>query len=122
VGTDFRDLEVWHLAHRLTLDLYKVTSEFPKEERFELVSQIRRAAVSVELNIAEGQGRYHSLDSAKFFLDSRGSVYELQSALMIAKDLGFLTQDKFDDLDERLNVVGMKLNGLITYKRNAKEK
>ena len=122
MGTDFRDLEVWHLAHRLTLDLYKVTSEFPKEERFELVSQIRRAAVSVELNIAEGQGRYHSLDSAKFFLDSRGSVYELQSALMIAKDLGFLTQDKFDDLDERLNVVGMKLNGLITYKRNAKEK
>ena len=122
MGTDFRDLEVWHLAHRLTLDLYKVTSEFPKEERFELVSQIRRAAVSVELNIAEGQGRYHSLDSAKFFLDSRGSVYELQSALMIAKDLGFLTQDKFDDLDERLNVVGMKLNGLIKYKRNAKEK
>ena len=122
MGTDFRDLEVWHLAHRLTLDLYKVTSEFPKEERFELVSQIRRAAVSVELNIAEGQGRYHSLDSAKFFLDSRGSVYELQSALMIAKDLGFLTQDKFDDLDERLNVVGMKLNGLITYKRNDKEK
>jgi len=121
VGTDFRDLEVWRLAHQLTLELYKVTSEFPKEERFELVSQIKRAAVSVELNIAEGQGRYHPLDSTKFFLDSRGSVYELQAALVIAKDLGFLPQDKFDDLDKKLNALGMKLNGLIKYKRNAKK-
>lgn len=71
MGTDFRDLDVWKIAHDLTLDIYKLTSGFPKEERYDLVSQIRRAAVSVELNIAEGQGRYHPLWIAPNSLSTR---------------------------------------------------
>lgn len=86
----FEDLEVWQMGKNIVMEVYQLTSHFPKEESFVLTSQIRRAALSVPANIAEGFGRYHYLDKAKFYLNARGSLYELKSHLLIAKQLGYL--------------------------------
>jgi len=72
--SDFRDLEVWREAHALTIEIYKLTFRLPKSELFVLTSQIRRAAISVEFNIAEGEGRYQKVDRLKFFINARTSI------------------------------------------------
>lgn len=74
----YTELSVWLEAKRLTVDLYKVTQKFPKQEQFGLINQIRRCAVSIPSNIAEGCGRNHAKDSLQFFYTARGSLYELE--------------------------------------------
>jgi four helix bundle protein len=101
MANDFTDLIVWQKAHKLTLEIYKITAKFPKEERYGLVSQLRRAAVSVEANIAESHGRYHYGDIIKFLFDSRGSIFEIQAELMVSRDVGFLGKKKADLLIEK---------------------
>ena len=83
----FTDLEVWKSAHNLTLGIYQITNSFPKSEVYGLTSQIRRAAVSVESCVAEGFSRYHYKDRLRFYYDARGSISEVQSQLITAKDL-----------------------------------
>lgn len=75
----FEDLEVWQKGKTLTLRIYDIGTHFPKDEVYGITSQIKRAALSVPANIAEGFGRYHFLDKAKFYLNARGSLYELKS-------------------------------------------
>ena len=83
----FEDLEVWQKGKTLTLRIYGIVADFPKDEVYGITSQIKRAALSVPANIAEGFGRYHFLDKAKFYLNARGSLYELKSHLLIATEL-----------------------------------
>ena len=85
---DYRDLDVWQVARGLAIAVYQVTQSFPKEEQFGLVSQMRRGAVSVAANIAEGNGRFHRNDYARFVSIARGSVTELECLLDIAGELG----------------------------------
>ena len=75
----FEDLDVWQMGSDLTLKIYEITGHFPKEEIYGMTSQIKRAALSVSANISEGFGRYHFMDKAKFYLNARGSLYELKS-------------------------------------------
>lgn len=115
---DFRSLEIWQDAHRLTIAIYKLTCKFPKSELYGLISQLRRAAVSVELNIAEGYGRYHYAEEIKFLLNARGSVSEVQSGILIAKDLEYCQKEIVDETYLDYHILIKKINGLIKYKRN----
>ena len=95
----FEDLEVWQIGKNIVMEAYQLTTHFPKEESFVLTSQIRRAALSVPANITEGSGRYHYLDKAKFYLNARGSLYELKSHLLIVTD----QLDRGSDLEKSLD-------------------
>ncbi len=83
-------MNVWKAAHQVTVKIYRVTRKFPDEERYGLTSQMRRAAVSIPANIAEGYGRRKAQDKARFYNISRGSAEELKYHLILAKDLGYL--------------------------------
>jgi four helix bundle protein len=90
---DFRNLQVWNKAHSLTLDVYKATGFFPKEELYSLTSQIRRSSASIPTNIAEGCGRSGDAELARFMSISMGSASELEYQLLLAHDLNYLNED-----------------------------
>jgi len=92
----FTDLIAWQKNHQLVLEIYKITKKFPKDELFGLTSQIRRAVVSITSNIAEGYGRYYFKEKIRFYTISRGSSTEVQNHLIIAKDLGYITEEEFN--------------------------
>lgn len=89
--SDFRDLQIWHKSKALCPVLYKLTKSFPDEEKFGVVSQIRRAALSVSLNIAEGHGRSSNADFVRFLYMSLGSIRELEALLEISVELDFIS-------------------------------
>jgi len=99
---NFRNLRVWQAAHVLVLSTYKVTRVFPREEQFALTSQIRRAAISIPANIAEGCGRGTDSDFARFLQIAVGSATELEYHLLLAADLCFLSREVQSDLGQRL--------------------
>lgn len=109
----FTDLEAWKEAHKLTLLVYEVTNKFPKSELYGLVSQLRRAVVSIESCIAEGFCRYHYKDRLNFYYDARGSVGEVQSQIMDAKDLNFIEEGDLQRVFNQTEKVGVILGGLI---------
>ena len=94
--TGFRDLHVWQCAYDLTLDLYRTTQSFPKDESFGLTSQIRRAASSVPANIAEGYERNHRKEYLQFLFIAKGSIGELDTYLLLARDIGYLPLSDFE--------------------------
>lgn len=97
---DFHTLDIWKRSHTLTLDVYRMTENFPKHEIYALTSQIRRAAYSIPMNIAEGCGGKTEAEFCQFLNISSGSASELEYQLLLAYDLGYLDQDKFDILSE----------------------
>lgn len=109
----YRDLEAWRLAIRLTKVVYRMSEHFPGDERFGLTSQIRRAAVSIASNIAEGWGRGSTSDYARFLRMARGSMYEVETQGQIALELGFVDKDKFDFFEQTIDEAGRVLAGLI---------
>src|SRR3989338_8741249 len=113
----FEDLEVWKRAKELAVKIYKLTTTFPKNEIFGTTSQIKRAVLSVPANIAEGFGRYHYLDKAKFYLNARGSLFELKSHLLVAADLKFMDETLTKQLTEDIDQIGIKINNLISATR-----
>lgn len=109
----FTDLIVWQLAIELIKKIYKVTKDFPREEKYALISQIRDAALSVAANIAEGFGRYHFKDNIKFLYNARGSLYEVQSFIIIACELKYLNKNSKNELLTDIKDLGVKLNNYI---------
>jgi four helix bundle protein len=95
---DFRELKVWERSHKLTLEVYKATARFPKDELYGLTSQIRRACASVPANIAEGCGRSGVPELGRFFNIAMGSASELEYHLLLARDLGFVSLDTYEEL------------------------
>jgi len=110
----FEDLNVWQKSHTLALEIYKITKHFPPEEKFGLVSQMRRASVSVAANIAEGFKRRGKKDKINFYNISQGSLTELDYYLILAKDLKYLDSYSVDKLKLDVDEVGKMLNGLIS--------
>lgn len=106
----YEDLIAWQKSYQVVLEIYRLTKTFPDDERFGLVSQMRRAAVSIPSNIAEGWGRRSRTDYVRFLKMAAGSSYELHTQLRLARDLGYL---KADELFELLNESERVLNGLI---------
>ena len=110
---DFSDLRVWQLGVKLTADIYRSTRKFPADERFGLTSQLRRAAVSVPSNIAEGHTRNQSGDYLRFLSIARGSLAEIKTQLVIANELEFLTDDESGRLREQIDDLLRQLTSLI---------
>lgn len=109
----YRDLDVWRESVELVAQVYTLTESFPPGEQFGLVSQLRRASTSVPANIAEGQGRLHRGDFVHHLSMARGSLYETESHLFVARRLGFIGDEALDRVDAQLGVVARMLNGLI---------
>ncbi len=110
---NFRDLKVWEKAHELVKRLYQATGQFPAEEKFGLTAQLRRAAVSIPANIAEGCGRSSERDLGRFLQISLGSASELEYELLLAHELGFLDSNIHEELTQRTIEVKRMLASLI---------
>ena len=111
----FSDLRVWRGAMELAVNVYRSTAKFPHEEMYSLTQQMRRAAVPVPSNIGEGKGRGSKRDFRQFLFNARGSLLELQTQIMIAQNLGYLTDVDTNKLLDRAAGVGRSLSGLINY-------
>ena len=109
----YRDLSAWQRGRELVKAVYLATAAFPADERFGLVAQIRRSAVSVPSNIAEGYGRGSAPDYLRFLRIARGSLFEVETQLVLATDLGFLAEAGFTDLQSMINEAAKPLSGLI---------
>jgi four helix bundle protein len=113
LAQSFRDLTVWQRAMQLTIAVYRVTQEFPRDELYGLTSQIRRAAVSVPSNIAEGQGRLNTGEFRQFLGIARGSNFELQTQLEIARALEFGNPKAIDEAEHLSHEVGKMIYALL---------
>ncbi len=95
---DFKDLDVWKASRKLVNDVYSASKSFPSAEQFGLTLQIRRCAVSIPSNIAEGIGRNHTKDTLQFLYISRGSLFELETQIFLALDQQFISQNQFENI------------------------
>ena len=105
---NFKNLEIWKLSYQLALDLYKLVEKFPEEET-NLKSQIKRAAISIPLNIAEGTGRYSKNAFLQFLSYAYGSVKELQVLMMFCRDLNYITSLEYSEYVTKMDILGRKL-------------
>ena len=119
----FRNLRVWQRSIALAKAVYKVSDRFPKEERFGLTSQVRRAAVSVASNIAEGYGRKSQLEFSHFLSNARGSAAEVETQLILARELDFIRAEDLKEVEEIAGDCYRMLDGLMNAvkARNAKQ-
>jgi len=113
----FTDLNAWKEAHGLILDIYKITQTFPESELYALTNQIRRCAVSISSNIAEGFSRQTKKEKIQFYYTAKGSLTELQNQLLIARDLNYINRDVFNITAEKTVVVGKLITGLLKFLR-----
>lgn len=109
----FMDLRVWQEAHKLVLLIYTVTKAFPKEELFCLVTQLRRAVISIISNIAEGFSRQFPKEKIQFYFQALSSLTEVQNQIIASKDIGYLTPDLFSKIFDQTTMVSKILNGLL---------
>jgi four helix bundle protein len=119
MGQSYRELIAWQKAMDLVTEIYRATSSFPREEQYGLTNQLRRAAVSVPSNIAEGQARFSQREFHRFLGHARGSLVEIETQLMIACNLEYLSAKQSHDLLDKTAEVGRIMNGLIASIRAA---
>ena len=110
---NFRELKVWQRSHQLVLELYRVTSNFPKSEVYGLTSQLRRAAASVPMNIVEGCGRGSNAELGRFLWIAMGSAAEVEYQCLLAHDLKFMTEVEFAKMSSEIVEIRRMLNALI---------
>jgi len=116
---NYKELKVWQRSYQLCLEIYRITKEFPKEERYGLTSQTRRAAVSVPSNIAEGYGRKTTLEYIQALYIAYGSNCELETQILLSGDLGYINEEGIKKLQEEISEVERMLKALI---KSLKEK
>ncbi|GGD86156.1 four helix bundle protein [Planktosalinus lacus] len=109
---DFKKYDIWHLSHEFTLEVYKITNLFPKEELYGLTSQIRRASLSIPTNISEGCGRNSDAEFNQFLNIALGSALETEYLLMLSKDLAYLKNDVFVKMESKINEIKSKIYNL----------
>jgi len=114
----FEKLKVWQLSHKLVLEIYKLTESFPSGERFSLVDQIRRSASSVPTNIVEGNERKSKKEYIQFLYTSKGSLAETRYHLLLAKDLEYISEEKYNSLISNAVEISKMLSALIKYLRS----
>lgn len=117
---DFRELRVWNKGHCLVLDVYRVTAGFPREETYGLTSQVRRSAVSIPANLAEGCGRSGDAELSRFMQIAMGSASELEYHLLLAKNLNYLREADYRRLSESVKEVKRMLGPFIDQLRTKK--
>lgn len=109
----WKDLDVWQKAHTLVLEIYKLAHSFPDEERFRLANQLCRAVISVPANIVEGNSRHSTKEYLQFLFTARGSLEETRYYVLLARDLGYVTQAEYDRFEAMGEAVSCKLNALV---------
>ncbi|HIH25364.1 four helix bundle protein [Candidatus Woesearchaeota archaeon] len=116
--TNFHNLEVWQIGYELVLDFYKITEKFPESEKNNIISQIKRASVSIPLNIAEGSTRSTSRAYSQFLNYSYGSIKELEVLLMLSRDLKYINDEEYKIFFEKLDILSRKLYSFINIINN----
>jgi four helix bundle protein len=114
----FRELEVWQRSHGMVLEVYRVTSSFPKDERFGIISQLRRAASSIPANIAEGFGRRSTKELLQCLAIANGSLEEVRYFILLSHDLGYLQNEPMQSLNDQLDSVAQMISALSRSLRN----
>lgn len=109
---DVKDLEVFKLAHSLVLDIYKLTENFPQEERFGLISQMRRSAYSIPMNLIEGSNRLNTKEYRHFVGIAKGSAGEISYQILLTKDLGYVSEEIYSEMKEKYVIVIKMLSSL----------
>jgi len=115
-----KNLKVWQESKELVTLIYALTSKFPKEEVYSITAQIKRAAISIPSNIAEGAARNSNKEYIHFLYIALGSVAELDTQLILAKDLNFINENDFNEITDKLDSIGKMLSGLIKYRQSKK--
>ncbi|WP_373057301.1 four helix bundle protein [Zunongwangia sp. H14] len=115
---DYKNYKVWQKSHALVLEIYKITRTFPADEKFNLISQMNRAALLIPTNIVEGCGRETQKEFLRFLHISSGSAFELEYLILVSKDLYFIYKDRFDKLTEAINEIKKMLFSLIQKIKN----
>ena len=110
---DYKKYDIWKLSHLLTLEVYRITESFPKEEIFGLTSQIRRASSSIGINIVEGCGRGSDEDFKRFLRNASGSAFEVEYILLLSKDLNYISEEQFLELSPKAEKLKIKISKLI---------
>ena len=117
---NYKELKVWQFARNLVKVTYQITKRFPDEERYGLVSQVRRSAISICCNIAEGSGRNTEKEFLNYLKISRGSSFETECLYILSNDLEFLSDDDFEKLEPKIIEIQKMLHGLINSKERSK--
>ena len=108
----FEKLEVWQKARAFSVDLYKITKSFPDDERFSLTQQLRRAAISIVSNLAEGSAKGSGKEFVRFIRIALGSTAEIKAQLILSKDLGYLSEENYVKLYDEISIIGRMLKAL----------
>jgi len=111
--SDYKKLKVWEDAHKFTIDIYRITKKFPKNEQYGLTSQIRRSVSSIPTNIVEGSGQLNNGNLIRFLGIAKGSACETEYQLMLSRDLGYIGDDEYKVLDKKIQSIIRMLTGLI---------
>jgi len=120
--SDYKKLKVWEDAHKFTIDIYRITKKFPKNEQYGLASQIRRSASSIPTNIVEGSGQLNNGNLIRYLGIAKGSAFETEYQLLLAKDLSYITDAEYNILIEKIKYIIRRLNNLIKSLKNCKRK
>ena len=115
MADNFEKLAVWKKAHELVIEVYRLTKNFPSEEKYSLTDQVRRSAASVPTNIVEGNERQGKKEYLQFLYIAKGSLIETRYHLLLAKDLGYLKPGDYDSISSKSLEVAKMLNGLINF-------
>ena len=110
---DYKKYKVWELGHEVTLEVYRLTKTFPKDENFGITSQMRRAAYSIPSNISEGCGRESDAEFKRFLTIARGSASELEYFTILAKDLEYIKEEIFSELNDKVDRIRRSITNLI---------
>lgn len=116
----FEDLEIWQLSHKLSLDVYRITKNYPKDELYGLTSQLRRASTSVPANIVEGYYRNTTKELVQFLYHARGSTGEVIHFLVLSKDLKYITELKYNNLRAEYEILIRKITAMINSLKRRK--
>jgi four helix bundle protein len=114
MGVHWKDLKVWQESHQLVLEIYRATASFPKTEVYGFVDQLKRASYSVPANIVEGQSRNTTKDYLHFLFNARGSLEETRYFLLLSKDLDYLNEETYINLENRYSLISRMLNKMIS--------
>lgn len=118
---NFRKLQIWERSHKITLEVYRLTREFPKSETYGLVTQMRRSVSSIPTNIAEGCGRNTEKDFARFLDNAMGSASELEYQLILAHDLEYISLEAYETTNRELTEIKRMLNAFIQKLRTSEK-
>jgi len=115
---NFRQLNAWKESHKLVILIYRLTDKFPSKENFTLISQLRRCVISISSNIAEGFSRQGKKEKIQFYFTSKGSLTELENQIIIAKEVGYTSENEYNRIINQIEIVGRLLTGLTKSLRN----